>query len=134
MSEVLANLDDFINSLSSRVEACVQEICMDIRNNAVQNCPVDTGLLRASISYQTESLATKIEGVVFSSFEYAIYVHQGTGLYAVDGHGRQQVPWVYRTPDGKYHSTKGQKPNPFLQDAVDEVRPNILSYFERVLT
>lgn len=134
MSEVIKNLELFINSkLTSALVEGVTDMCMDIRNKAVENCPVDDGPLRASITEEVQPVSDGVEGAVGTDNEYAIYVHEGTGLYAKDGNGRKEVPWRYQTPDGKWHSTKGQKPHPFLQDAVDEIRPNILKYFEGVL-
>lgn len=138
MSEVILNLERFISErLPEALEQGVTDLCMDIRNKAVNNITqarlVDTGIMRASITFEVARALYRIEGAIGTNNEYAIYQHEGTGLYARGANGRQQVPWVYRTPDGKFHTTKGVKPTPFLQDAVDEVRPNILSYFEGVL-
>lgn len=131
MSEVIKNLDTFLEkTLPATLMRGVTDMCMDIRNKAVQKCPVDTGITRASLTMEVQEVKNGVDGAVGTNVESSIYVHEGTGLYAKDGNGRKQVPWVYKTPDGAYHSTKGQKPNPFLQDAVDEVRPHALRYFE----
>lgn len=136
MSEVIKNLELFINgTLPSILLEGVTDICMDIRNKAVQNITdnelVDTGVMRASIIFDVQEIPDGVEGAVGTDNEYSIYVHEGTGLYARSGNGRKEVPWVYRTPDGKFYSTKGIHPTPFLQDAADEVRPNMLNYFRR---
>lgn len=86
-----------------------------VENDAKRNCPVDDGTLRASITHVTFGNTCMIGTAV----EYAGYVEKGTGLYAADGNGRKEVPWRYQTPDGKWHSTEGQKPKPYLQPAID---------------
>ena len=63
-------------------------------------------------------------GSVGCSLETAPFVHQGTGLYAKDGNGRK-TPWKYEAVAGKYkgwHTTRGQKPQPFLEDAKTKMR------------
>ena len=62
-----------------------------------------------------------IVGIVFTPLEYAPYIEFGTGLFAEDG-GRMNVPWNYQDDEGNWHSTSGQKPQPFLHPALDENR------------
>ena len=66
----------------------------------------------------------QIIGRVGNTLEYAPYVHQGTGIYAKDDDGRK-TPWKYKVEAGKYkgwHTTKGQKPQPFLEKSkVDNI-------------
>lgn len=138
MSEVIKNLESFISSaMPDALLQGVTDICMDIRNKAIQNITdanlVDTGVTRASLTFEVQQTLYGVEGAVGTPSEVALYQHEGTGLYAKDEHGRKEVPWVYRTPDGSFHTTKGVKPTPFLQDAADEVRPHMLRYFEGVL-
>lgn len=105
----------------------VDKACLAIEADAKTNCPVDQGVLRASMFSQTNVSSTGITGVVANSSEIAPYVHQGTGIYAIDGNGRK-TPWVYEVKAGKYKGfriTSGQKPQPFLQDARDSNRDKI---------
>ncbi len=93
--------------------------CAIVEGTAKVCCPVDMGVLRASIRFQVKITTEVIEGLIGSNMEYAPYVHQGTGIYAADGNGRK-TPWGYLVKTGKYkgyHVTQGQKPNPFLADA-----------------
>lgn len=86
---------------------------------AKQDCPVDMGILRASITSEVEFTGDEIIGRIGSNEEYAPYVHNGTGIYAVNGDGRK-TPWVYIVKAGKHkgrHFTVGQKPQPFLEYA-----------------
>lgn len=123
------NLQAFINALPGAVLDAVEESCQLVENSAKRNAPVDDGILQARITHKVD--VEEREGVVGSNEEYAVYVHEGTGIYAKEGRGRREVPWRYRTPDGKWHTTKGQKPQPFLQDAVDSNRQKILNIFKR---
>lgn len=128
-NEFSINLGRLINELPEAINRRLDRACQIVENEAKTNCPVDDGVLRASITHQVEDN----KGVIGSNVEYAPYVHEGTGLYAKDGQGRQAVPWTYKDAEGKYHSTKGQKPQPFLQDALDNNHEKILQCFEGVL-
>ena len=86
-----------------------------VENEAKRNCPVDAGVLRGSITHVTVGNTCTIG----TNVEYAGYVEKGTGIYAADGNGRKEVPWKYQTPNGKWHSTYGRKPKPYLQPAID---------------
>ena len=76
---------------------------------------VDTGNLRNSIRH------SKDENAAYSgtNVDYAIYVHEGTGKYAVGGGGRQ-TPWRYQDDEGNWHTTTGMLPNRFLRNAVEK--------------
>ncbi|HBV83578.1 MAG TPA: hypothetical protein DEB74_12485 [Lachnospiraceae bacterium] len=94
--------------------------CLVVEEEAKGGCPVDMGILRASITSAVEVSGTEITGYIGSNLEYAPYVHNGTGIYAKDGNGRKR-PWGYEAKAGKYkgfHWTRGQRPQPFLQKAV----------------
>lgn len=106
--------------LIERMGKRVEKACVIVESSAKENCPVDMGVLRASLRFQVKLTTEVIEGLIGSNLDYAPYVHQGTGIYAVDGNGRK-TPWGYQVKAGKYkgyHVTQGQKPNPFLQNAL----------------
>lgn len=126
--------DEFVRSITDATLKIVMETarkmetaCLVVEAEAKKKCPVDQGILRASITHETETNAREIVGRIGSALEYAPYVHQGTGIYAVGGDGRK-TPWGYTAKSGKYkgfHWTKGQKPQPFLKDAVFNNRTKI---------
>ena len=93
--------------------------CLILETETKKDCPVDQGITRASITHSVDLATSHIVGTIGCSLLSSIYVHQGTGLYASDGNGRK-TPWKYKAPAGKYkgwHTTKGQKPNPFMDRA-----------------
>ncbi|MDK0734974.1 HK97 gp10 family phage protein [Clostridium perfringens] len=102
----------------------VTKACLLIERDGKKNCPVNQGPLRAAMTHDVNVVFEQIIGRVGNTLEYAPYVHQGTGIYAKDGDGRK-TPWKYKVESGKYkgwHTTKGQKPQPFLEKAkVDNI-------------
>ena len=128
-----SSLDKFINltlnrSLGAGLEKLLQSIENDAKKNTMHKSKgsVD-GPLAAKLTHEVDKGALK--GVVGSNEEYAVYYHQGTGIHAVNGDGRKEVPWHFIGPDGEWWHTKGQKPNPFLQDAIDSNLQNALKAF-----
>ena len=99
--------------------------CLTVEAEAKERCPVDDGQLRQSIT----SVVDKNIGAVGTNVEYAPYVHQGTGIYAVNNDGRKDR-WSYKDAEGNWHSTIGQHPNPFLETALDSKKPEILEIFK----
>ena len=117
LNDVLANLENTIDKIKVCESVAIDRGCQVIENKAKELCPVDDGILRASITHKVQdSSVGTITGTVGTGVEYAPYVHQGTGLFAVNGDGRKE-PWVYKDAKGQFHKTIGQKPQPFLLDA-----------------
>lgn len=128
MAQIL-NLDrllsKFDNLQNIDLEGPLTKACLLVENDAKKNCPVDTGQLRQSITHEVEGNT----GVIGTNVEYAPYVEYGTGIYAKDGNGRQ-TPWSYQRADGKWITTKGQKPQAFLEPALLENEEEILNLIE----
>lgn len=59
-----------------------------------------------------------------TNVEYAPYVEFGTGIYAAKGDGRKDK-WGYEGADGTFHTTVGQRPQPFLNPAMESNKDNI---------
>ena len=94
-----------------------EKACLFLEGESKKNCPVDQGPLRAAMFHDVQLNPKEIVGTVANSMSYAACVHQGTGIYAVDGNGRK-TPWVFTVSSGKYkgtHITVGQRPQPFLE-------------------
>lgn len=119
--EFVQSIRDATAKIALDMEKKVSQACLVVEGEARQLCPVDQGHLRASITSETEITADEIIGRIGSNLEYAPYVHNGTGIYAVNGDGRK-TPWVYEVKAGKYKvmhfTTVGQRPKPFLSFAI----------------
>jgi HK97 gp10 family phage protein len=118
MSYYVKNVDSLIKKLENiskvATDEALETACAMVERDAKILCPVGMGELRNSITYEVEDGV----GAVGSNLEYAPYVHQGTGIYAIHGDGRKDR-WSYQDAEGNWHSTIGQQPNPFLQRALD---------------
>ena len=124
LNKKLANL----TSVQTAEKAMTTSVLL-LERDAKEECPVDTGALRRSITSRMKQEPTLIQGEVFSDKEYAVYVHQGTGIYAENGDGRD-TPWSYQDADGNWHTTLGQHPNPFMERALDENKEKCLQYIK----
>lgn len=133
VNELLANIDKLPQALRDALASGMELATEIVEAGAVERCPKDSTELSTSIQHEVDVSRDAIRGLVGSLVEHAPYVHEGTGLYAKDGNGRKDVPWVYCDEQGNFHSTSGQKPQPFLQDSVDANQPKILQCFEGVL-
>lgn len=125
MSVVVKGMDSLMAALS-RIERGaglrrgIGKACRLVEDAAVENCPVDTGELQQSIKSETPGPNDEPVGTVGTNKEYAPYVEMGTGLFAANGDGRKDVPWRYKDAQGNWHTTSGQKPQPFLQPALQD--------------
>lgn len=138
MSVQFQGLDEILNSLEELADeekfiAALGKACAIVERSAKQNAPKGTGELRRSITSEVEKNGTDIVGVVYTPLEYAPYVEYGTGLFAEEG-GRQDVPWHYQDDEGNWHSTSGQKPQPFMRPALNDNRERILRIIKEGLS
>ena len=119
LDRILAKIDDIASG-----EAIAQRLgqaCALVERAAKEKAPKDNGELRRSITSKVEGTV----GIVFTPLEYAPYVEYGTGLFAEEA-GRKDTPWSYQDDEGEWHSTSGQKPQPFMRPALNENRTQIL--------
>ena len=132
--EVIDMLGRLQQELPERYSQALEKACLKVEEDGKKNCPVGAGTLRASITHTIEQEDEEIVHYVGSNLDYAHYIHQGTGIYAADGNGRKEVPWnYYDAKSGEWRSTKGIRPTPFLQNAIDENQENIINYFKGVI-
>lgn len=98
-------------------------------NGAKRRCPVNTGRLRASITKEVIIDSNSPVARVGTNVEYAIFVHNGTGIYGP--RGTPIVPRVSRflvfTPRGSSdkvfaRQVRGIRPRPFLKEALEDAR------------
>lgn len=95
-----------------------------VERGAKMKCPKDLGNLARSIQYEVEGNTCTVS----APLEYAPYVEYGTGLFAEQG-GRK-TPWTYKDEEGNFHTTSGQRPQPFLRPAFNEAQAGIVQLLE----
>ena len=122
-------------NLEAAIEAGLLRAAGAVEAKAAEEAPKVSGNLADSIRKYIQNRRAVITPVA----RYALYVHQGTGIYGP--HKKRIVPttkkalafqiggkWIYR------RSVKGQKPNPFMKRAFDEVRPRLKEIFNRAIS
>ena len=115
-----------LNNLSSEaIKKALTKSALLVEADAKINCPVDTGLLRSSITHNVYDDYAEAG----TNYSYAPYIEHGTGLFAEAGNGRQ-TPWSYQDADGQWHTTIGQQPQPFLRPALDANKQKIEQIFQ----
>lgn len=132
-------LDTIINRLNdiadvNKVEQAINQGVLLVESSAKQNASncKDTGALQNSIISTVETTNEAVIGYVSTNLEYAPYVEYGTGLFAESGNGRQTA-WRYQDDEGNWHTTNGQKPQPFMRPALSENKQNILRVVKKVV-
>lgn len=132
MSQVESALTRLRASFPQVTAAAVLSAGQVIEREAKARCdfPNSTGTLRASLTTELKDATpadSSIVATVGTNVLYAPYVHQGTGIYALHGDGRKEVPWHYIDPKtGEWRSTKGLKPKQFLSQAAEAKRGEIV--------
>lgn len=101
MAQIIVGLESLNLKLdklkTANAEQAMKDACMLVERDAKLNAPVGkTGELRNSITSEWNAE----EGRIGTNLFYAPYVHQGTGIYAINGDGRQDVPWRYQDAEG----------------------------------
>ena len=97
-----------------------------VRADAVDNCPVDTGRLRDSITSTVEGDSA----VIGTNVEYAPYVEFGTGAQGDKSVAHTtKKHWTYYS-GGRFYTTSGHAPQPFLVPALKNNIPQIIEAFK----
>ena len=81
MASNLIGLEDLLSKLSNiagneAIMKGVEKSCLRVEATAKENCPVDTGLLRASIDHKLDP--STLSGTVFTNLKYAPSVEFGS--------------------------------------------------------
>lgn len=127
------DLENYLNNLlPNGIEDGVTAACLLVEATAKEEVRKDLGQLAGSIRSDTEKSRTEINGYVSANTEYALFYHEGTGIYAKGGNGRK-TPWIYIDRNGKKVRTVGQKPKPFLENAVNKNKDKISKIIEQSL-
>ncbi len=137
----IKNLESFRKAILSYPEKSVKNFndaikssLLIIQSSATQKAPKDTGNLKAGWEINIGTL----KGTLRNKMDYAIFVHEGTGIYgpmkrAITPKSKSFLAWQ---KDGVWRfarSVKGMKPRPFLQEAVDEKSDQVNKVFDEAL-
>lgn len=132
MSNNIIRFEDYskqvIDTIDRGILNALEEVSGELEGRVKDNTRVDTGKTKASWSHKVDE--RKFEAYVGSNYENAIWEEFGTGIYALNGNGRKDVPWVYQSEDGKWHRTNGKKPSRALKLASDNIDSLIKEYFK----
>ena len=120
--------DKVINAINREVLNALEEASGELEGQVKSNTKVKTSKTKNSWNHVVNE--DKYEAYIGSNYENAIWEEFGTGIYAQNGNGRKDVPWVYQDEDGKWHRTKGKKPRRALQRAFESMKNTIEKYFK----
>ena len=126
---------DYSRIVIEKINECgvkfLEEASGELEAQVKRNTKVDTGKTKGSWEHVVhESL---LEAEVGSRYKNALWEEFGTGVYALNGNGRR-TKWVYKTPDGKYHTTVGKKPRRALYNAYNTKKNQIINEARRRVT
>ena len=137
--EFARGMDAAAAEIAERLYQATEQGCVVIENEAKARAPKslkhigDDPALRLSIGHKTLVQGKRAVGIVGTDNLYAIFVHEGTGIFSRTGTGRKDVPWAYKDERGNWHQTSGHEAVPFLEDAADEKRQDVLRIFQSIL-
>lgn len=127
LDKLIKKFDDLVGT--QHLKEAMQDACLVVETSAKKKAPKGTGALRRSIQTDVTVMPNEVTGIVFTPLFYAPYVEFGTGLGAYEqygsGKGRRDVPWTYKDDKGKWHTTSGMSPKPYLRPALYENRSEI---------
>ena len=112
-----------LQKIQETSETFLEEVGGEVEAQTKQNTKVDTGKTKGSWEHVVN--AEKMEVQIGSRYKNALWEELGTGIYALNGDGRKNK-WVYRTPDGKFHTTVGKKPRRALYNAYNSKKNLII--------
>lgn len=116
------------NAISEKTEQFLEEAASEIESAARRNSRVASGQLKGSWAHKINGhIAT-----IGSPLQNAIWEEVGTGEYAAGGDGRKGG-WVYYDPlYGKFHFTRGKKPNKTLMRAFESRKNAIIKRAKQI--
>ena len=123
---------DYSRIVIQKINECgvkfLEEASGELEAQVKRNTKVDTGKTKGSWEHVVHE--HKLEAEIGSRYKNALWEEFGTGIYALNGNGRK-TKWVYKTPDGKYHTTVGKKPRRALYNAYNTKKNQIINEAKR---
>lgn len=112
-----------LDKIQETGEQFLEEVGGEVEAQTKRNTKVDTGKTKNSWEHIVDD--DKMEVQIGSRYQNALWEELGTGIYALNGDGRKKK-WVYRTEDGKFHTTVGKKPRRALFRAFESKKNLII--------
>ena len=114
-----------INKFNNNAVQWLEEASGELEAQTKRNTKVDTGKTKGSWEHRVNE--SKMEAEVGSRYKNALWEEFGTGIYALNGDGRKDVPWVYKNPkDNKFYATVGKKPRRALFNAYTSLKNKLI--------
>lgn len=129
LDDIIKRLDEMVSD--EIIDSGVAKTAALIQGQAKLLAPVDTGDLRRSIKL---NIADGHTAEVYTNSDHAIFNEYGTGTK-----GDKEVAhttkesWVYKGTDGKYHTSHGMMPRPFMRPAAEEGARQAAEIFSRII-
>ncbi len=82
VGKLVTSMRGFDGRAKRHARTVLQKAAADIKRDAQALAPVDTGNLRASITYETRELASAVTAEVGPTATYGLYVEEGTSTQA----------------------------------------------------
>ena len=124
---------DFSKEVQEKINALgvawLEEASGEVEAQTKRNTKVDTGKTKSSWEHKVYD--EKLEAEVGSRYKNALWEELGTGIYALNGDGRKDVPWFYKDAEGKGHLTKGKKPRRAFHNAYQSLKNKIIRECKR---
>lgn len=131
LNDLLKDLDKKGVDIKKAIKKGVTRTTKKCEGSAKRNAPVDSGILRNSISSTITEKSDEVIGEVAPHTEYEVYPEFGTGQ-------RGMASQIER-PEGIHYSAnwKGQEAQPYMYPAYleqrDKLAPNIKKELSKIL-
>lgn len=125
------------DAIKSRVIAGLYEVAQEIVSQTVRNYDKagrnQTGQTKGSFK-EVHVDDDSLTATVGSNYENAIWEEFGTGIHAINGDGRKDVPWKYQDKKtGQWYSTSGKSGHRPFFTAFESLKPKIQKIIESKL-
>lgn len=123
--------DEVFKEIKKRAVIGLTEAAGELEAQVKRNTAVDTGQLKGSWDYVIDT--EKLEALVGSPLENAIWEELGTGEYALNGDGRKGG-WVYQDAEGKWHYTNGKPPKRAMHKAYTSKKNTLIKIIRKAFS
>jgi len=123
--------------IEDKMEDIIAGSAMIIESKMKKNCPVDTGVTRASIKAKK---IDKFTWEIGSESPIAEYIEMGTGIYGpkkrkITPKRRQALHWKGRGGKDIFaKSVKGMPPRPFMRRSLTQSIPEIEDFINKSIS